>query len=1673
MQKIFLLILGALLGTAMVVSAAPNVLQTFQGGTGTSTPSGILYGDNGATTHVNTVQIGTNLTFSGGVLSATGGSGGSGTVSTSTNETAGSLSYWTSNSATPALLGKVATTTLTATSPLSLSQPISVIGASPSVLTVATTTTSLFVGSAGQVLAFLNGGWVGTATTTFSAPLVFSGGNVTCTSASAGVTGCLTGTDWNTFNNKVGAYDAFTHPASGQSATTSTLILTTGGLVINAASSTVNGNLKITGNATTTNATTTALAVSNLTSGNCVQVSTGGNLVNSPNGACGSASGLASYDAFTHPSANVSATTSGMVINAASSTFSGNLMITGSATTTAFSVANTASTTNLIVSSAGGTAGCATFSTNGTISNTGSNCGGSLTNNQNIIYVAKWGSDANNGLTSNTPKLTLNAATSTATAGSVIYVYPGRYNETIIKLPSKVDLIGADASTTIIYGTVPDLGDSLEHGIIEPQGVSTISNITINDINPVVGVLAIRSGAVVITTNGTDVTYDNVYLYGGWDSISNNTYTLTTGTSTVYNSVLYSDYDAIGWYLPGRLFVFNTKFYVNGKSGSDVAAIKSNGPLYIENSYIDVTRSNSRADAIGIQLVGTQGTSSDVYITAYATSTVNTIGYSVNSSSPLKVIGGHVDTYGGATNIDLSNLSGSITIKGATDYKTTSGTISHIASSTNLVVSSAGGVAGCATFSANGTISNTGSACGSGSGITAYDAFSHLVNFGATNSATTSPLWAQGGLNASSTSHFTNLDYSGTFGIATSSNNASSTLFTVNGEIFMTASSTGLNTSLGLSALGSNISGRRNTVMGYQALQLATSSWYSTAVGYKTLQNAIGRGDSAAANSAFGYLALNALTGGTANTGLGSQALANLTTGTNNVTVGGDAGNQIITGNQNTIVGAAAFDITEGSFNVAVGGSALGGAGNTLTGNTGIGWQAGNLMLSGQYNTLLGYNSNSTNLDTGSNNILIGANTGASAIHNLSSGSNNISIGHNISFPSATADGQFDIANLVYATSINNAFGNTISTSTIGISTSSPFAKFSIQAPDKSTRTTLFAIGSSTATATSTLFRVSNTGIASTTGLVVSNAGGVAGCAQFTADGTVTNTGTACGSASGLAAYNAFTNPTATTFATTSGMVINNASSTFVGGVAVGGIINGYQQLQFSGPTFGQVQDLTAGASLEIKTALGVGDVLLSPSATTTGWFKSQGNFGYASSTPFSEFSIHAAANNPYKTIFAIGSSTASATSTLFSISNTGIASTTGLVVSNTGGTGSRCLHSAADGTVSAAATDCSTGGSGTVLPGLGSIDDQYQMAYYPANGTTVQGTSSITFSHFNPGTMIYNFNDYTGTTSGAGGVQMQIDGAGVERDVILATYSGNGNSAIMSSNTFNEGFLFQGYTTNILQYQIGPSGDVPDFLSDGHNFVFGSTTGVGSTQRNNAFAKLSVWGVNNTANTRAFEVVNQASTTLFMIDNAANVRISTTTSVAKVAIHARAQETNKQLFNISSSTATATTTHFYVANTGAIFAPNTTNSASAQTGYWCYDANGEFIRVSTTCIVSALKFKTDVQDLPVGLATVLEMKPVTYHLKDPLSPQDKGEQIGFIADWSEKLLPQLVTHDSSGEVHGFNYEQYTAVLTKAIQDFYKEFQALLARVSGLEQKIDTQQKQIDKLQIQVDTLLK
>lgn len=222
------------------------------GGTGTSTApttNSVLIGNSGGTYGPKVLTAGTNITFTNGgstfTINSSGSSGGSGNVATSTSETAGQLAYWTSTGATPATLGKVATTTLAGSGVISISNSPVLIGASPAVATITG-------GSNGQVLGWLAGAPAWTATSSVAAGTgisISANGSVT-TITNTGVTS-ITGTA-----NQI--------TASGSGAVTLSLpnhVIFPLDFVVT--------------NSTTTNATTTSLYFTGLTSGELAVDATG------------------------------------------------------------------------------------------------------------------------------------------------------------------------------------------------------------------------------------------------------------------------------------------------------------------------------------------------------------------------------------------------------------------------------------------------------------------------------------------------------------------------------------------------------------------------------------------------------------------------------------------------------------------------------------------------------------------------------------------------------------------------------------------------------------------------------------------------------------------------------------------------------------------------------------------------------------------------------------------------------------------------------------------------------------------------------------------------------------------------------------------------------------------------------------------------------------------------------------------------------------------------------------------------------------------------------------------------------------------------------------------------------------------------------------------------------
>lgn len=217
---------------------------------------------------------------------------------------------------------------------------------------------------------------------------------------------------------------------------------------------------------------------------------------------------------------------------------------------------------------------------------------------------------------------------------------------------------------------------------------------------------------------------------------------------------------------------------------------------------------------------------------------------------------------------------------------------------------------------------------------------------------------------------------------------------------------------------------------------------------------------------------------------------------------------------------------------------------------------------------------------------------------------------------------------------------------------------------------------------------------------------------------------------------------------------------------------------------------------------------------------------------------------------------------------------------------------------------------------------------------------------------------------------------------------------------------------------------------------------------------------VNAPAQTQPYFLIGSTTSTVLSVSPATSVggtwSFGSTTPAARFAIHALYQDTfNPNLFMIASSSNAATSTVFQITNIGTIFAPNTSSSGGAQTGYWCYDTAGQLIRDTVVCIaVSAARFKFAINYTPeYGLEELLKLKPVTYKLKPdynvlfPNDPNYNGVQYGLIADDVQKIDSHLVTVETStttfegityppGTVHGLaDTSAWAGFFTKSIQD--------------------------------------
>lgn len=239
---------------------------------------------------------------------------------------------------------------------------------------------------------------------------------------------------------------------------------------------------------------------------------------------------------------------------------------------------------------------------------------------------------------------------------------------------------------------------------------------------------------------------------------------------------------------------------------------------------------------------------------------------------------------------------------------------------------------------------------------------------------------------------------------------AGSGISITNGSGAVTIAATGTVAAAAPTSLGSVYANTQSatpfqTFVGYQAGNAVTTGANNSFVGYQAGLLV----SSSPQNTALGALALSSLTTNATgqNTAVGYQSLK-AATNTGNTGVGWNTGYQVTTGQYNTVMGWQALaGVTTGNNNTAVGANALSGSSGTSNG-TAIGSGSGG-SASGADNTFAGYNAGN-GVTSGAQNVIIGSGAGNTTTI-LTTGSNNILIGYQATPSSATVSNEVTIGN--------------------------------------------------------------------------------------------------------------------------------------------------------------------------------------------------------------------------------------------------------------------------------------------------------------------------------------------------------------------------------------------------------------------------------------------------------------------------------------------------------------------------------------------------------------------------------------------------------------------------------------------------------------------------------------
>ena len=391
-----------------------------------------------------------------------------------------------------------------------------------------------------------------------------------------------------------------------------------------------------------------------------------------------------------------------------------------------------------------------------------------------------------------------------------------------------------------------------------------------------------------------------------------------------------------------------------------------------------------------------------------------------------------------------------------------------------------------------------------------------------------------------------------------------------------------------------------------------------------------------------------------------------------------------------------------------------------------------------------------------------------------------------------------------------------------------------------------------------------------------------------------------------------------------------------------------------------------SGGSIGIGTTTPWGKLSITGAGTGTGYtfvaadsnnlplfnIQDNGNVGIGTTTPFGLFALSANNGNVYagNNIFTIASSTASATTTLFSISNTGLI--TGLNFSLINGTTTNFFSTTASSTnlftQYASTTALSVSGNSY----FGSTGSGPATTIDSTGNLTVQATATIS-GGTNPASTILSLANLHGLTSGNGisntaslsiGAPGGFTGSYINFSptrTVSAAITNTDSGHFLNFNRLNKStsggtFNVTGDMATLVSTCTQAGGTCTDTSSILSLYQYanssGSTGTVFNIQSGNPGSLATFVATSTLANGLAItlqstsasqnilDLLNNGGSSVFRVNAAGNVGIGTTTPFGKLAINLNNLKTypGNFAFNIASSTASATTTLFSISNTGA-----------------------------------------------------------------------------------------------------------------------------------------------------------